>query len=153
MRLEARIPPVLVFLAALAIMRVGVALFPEWTGEATSGTQTLIVVLLVCGGILGAAGVASFMARRTTLHPNHPERASTLVTTGIYRVTRNPMYLGLACLLGAYGAHVRHPAVAVALLFFIGFITRFQIVPEERALKARFGAAYDAYAAHVRRWL
>jgi protein-S-isoprenylcysteine O-methyltransferase Ste14 len=76
-----------------------------------------------------------------------------MVTSGVYRHTRNPMYLGMLCLLGAWAAWLGNAAALLGLPAFVAYMNRFQIAPEERALAQRFGAAFDAYAARVRRWL
>jgi protein-S-isoprenylcysteine O-methyltransferase Ste14 len=75
------------------------------------------------------------------------------VTSGIYRVTRNPMYVGLTLSLCAWGFWLGRPIAALGPLTFVAFIDRLQIVPEERALTARFGQAYADYRRRVRRWL
>jgi protein-S-isoprenylcysteine O-methyltransferase Ste14 len=151
--LEARVPPVVIFLFGLGIIEVGVKCWPLWSGTPSLASKVLVGVLLVWGAILGAAGVAQFLQAKTTVHPNHPDRASVLVTGGIYRVTRNPMYLGLATFLAAYGFYRMHPAGLVAVLSYVAVITRLQIVPEERALLARFGPTYEDYKKRVRRWI
>lgn len=151
--MQLRVPPVVIFLIGLGIIEVGQKLWPAWGGAPSTATRALVGVLLVWGAILGAASLAQFTQARTTVHPTHPDRASVLVTGGIFRITRNPMYLGLAVFLVAYSFYRMHPAGIAALAFFIGFITRFQIIPEERALAARFGAAYEEYRKRVRRWI
>jgi protein-S-isoprenylcysteine O-methyltransferase Ste14 len=110
-------------------------------------------LLVTLGAAVGLAGVAAFRRGRTTVDPTRPDRASTLVATGIYRVTRNPMYVALA--LGLAGAAVWFSNIAAMLLVpvFVMGLTRLQIIPEERALRAKFGVGYDDYAAQVRRWL
>jgi protein-S-isoprenylcysteine O-methyltransferase Ste14 len=104
------------------------------------------------GGLVSSAGAREFRRARTTVNPLHPERASAIVTTGIYRFTRNPMYVGIVLVLvGWFLAHGGLSA-AIGIPLFIGYITRFQILPEERVLAAKFGDAYSAYVARVRRW-
>ncbi|MFL6647317.1 MAG: methyltransferase family protein, partial [Sulfurifustaceae bacterium] len=89
----------------------------------------------------------------TTKDPRHPERATALVTGGIYRITRNPMYLGLALVLVGWGIFLSNVLSLLGVVVFLGYLNRFQIVPEERALEARFGEAYRQYKQTVRRWL
>lgn len=72
---------------------------------------------------------------------------------GPYRFTRNPMYLGMVLILLAWCLWLGNAAALLALAAFVGYITRFQIVPEERALAGRFGAAYEDYRRRVRRWV
>ena len=81
------------------------------------------------------------------------ELASSLVTTGVYRVTRNPMYVALTSLLCALAAWLNQPLAIAGPLLFALYLTRFQIIPEERVLTQKFGAAYDDYRRTVRRWL
>jgi protein-S-isoprenylcysteine O-methyltransferase Ste14 len=90
---------------------------------------------------------------RTTTNPLKPANASALVVRGIYRVTRNPMYLGLAALLAAWAIYLSSLAALAVLPLFVLYINRFQIAPEERALRSRFGAEFEAYRARVRRWI
>lgn len=151
--LETRVPPVVVFLLGLGMIEAGWKLWPDWAGAPSTASRALVAVLLLAGAVLGAAGVAQFLQAKTTVHPLHPERASMLVTGGVYRITRNPMYLGLATFLLAYGFYRMHPAGLAGLVFFVAVITRLQILPEERALAARFGRAFDEYRQRVRRWI
>lgn len=111
------------------------------------------VAFLIGGVVVAVAGVVSFRRARTTVNPLNPAAASALVVSGIYRVTRNPMYLGvLACLLGLVVWFGSAPALFVPAMF-VAYIDRLQIVPEEAALRARFGAEFEAYCARVRRWI
>jgi protein-S-isoprenylcysteine O-methyltransferase Ste14 len=105
------------------------------------------------GLIFGVAGVVSFRRARTTINPTKPEAASSLVSSGIYRVTRNPMYVGLSFVLFAWAVLLSSAWALLALLAFVLYIGRFQIAPEERALSKLFGSEYMAYRAKVRRWL
>lgn len=102
---------------------------------------------------LDAIALVHFLRSRTTINPLKPESASALVTGGIYRFTRNPMYLGLATLLLAWAIYLGNLAALTGLPLFILYMKRFQIASEERALEARFGAEYIAYRTRVRRWV
>jgi protein-S-isoprenylcysteine O-methyltransferase Ste14 len=108
---------------------------------------------IVVGIAIVALGFRSFGLAKTTIDPVHVERASSLVTTGIYRVTRNPMYVGLTSVLLGWALRLSDVWTVAGPIFFALYITRFQIVPEERLLGAKFGAAYEDYCARVRRWL
>ncbi len=77
---------------------------------------------------------------------------STLVVTGIYRYTRNPMYLGGLVMLSGLALFLAKLSACFFLLFFVIYLTRFQIMPEEKVLRARFGAEFDDYTRRVRRW-
>lgn len=105
------------------------------------------------GAVVAIAGVIEFRRARTTVDPMHPGRASALVSSGIYRFTRNPMYLGFALILIGWIVALRClPALPIVAAFVL-YLDRVQIPPEEAALRGCFGAAFDAYASHVRRWL
>ena len=89
----------------------------------------------------------------TTVNPLRPASSRVLVITGLHRLSRNPMYLGHALMLVAWACWLQHPAALVGAPLYMAYVTRYQILPEERALSATFGAAYEAYQARVRRWL
>lgn len=105
------------------------------------------------GVLLDAIALLHFFRRRTTVNPLKPASATALVTGGIYRFSRNPMYLGLATLLLAWAFYLGNLAALAGVALFVLYMNRFQIAPEERALEARFGAEYIAYRTRVRRWL
>jgi protein-S-isoprenylcysteine O-methyltransferase Ste14 len=150
--LENRIPPPLVALTMALAMWASMPSAPV----SEAGSKPIIAIALVlaaCGGLLAASGFQAFGRAKTTINPTKIEEASSLVITGIYGYTRNPMYLGLAALLFAWAIYLANPWAALGPIAFILFITRFQIIPEERVLKAKFGKGYTAYQEKVRRWL
>jgi protein-S-isoprenylcysteine O-methyltransferase Ste14 len=114
---------------------------------------TTIGILAAAGAAFDLAGLLAFLALRTTINPLKPERSSALATRGVYRVTRNPMYVGMAFLLLAWAIYLSALLPLAGPVAFVLYITRFQILPEERILRAMFGEKYAAYAARVRRWL
>lgn len=150
--LEHRIPPPVV----LAAFAAGAVLW-AWRWPAASvrlGGREVMAGLLVAAGIgVIAAGILQFRRSRTTVNPLKPEAASALVDGGVFGWTRNPMYLGMALGLAAVAIWLGNAGGAILLVGFVAYITRFQIAPEERALRANFGEAFDAYAARVRRWI
>ncbi len=83
----------------------------------------------------------------------HPQKATVLVVEGIFRFTRNPMYLGLALLLGSWACLLENMIAALFLPLFILYMTHFQIRPEERELLVIFGNPYREYLENVHRWL
>jgi protein-S-isoprenylcysteine O-methyltransferase Ste14 len=99
------------------------------------------------------AGLAAFRRARTTVNPLQPDRASALVSAGIYRYTRNPMYLALAMALLAWGLWLGHAVAPCGVAIFVAWMNRYQIAPEERALAGLFGAEFERYRREVRRWL
>ena len=82
-----------------------------------------------------------------------PQAASSLVIVGVYKLTRNPMYLGLSLVLLGWAVFLWSAWALLGPIVFIAYISRFQIAPEERVLATLFGAEYSAYKAKVRRWL
>lgn len=113
----------------------------------------MAVLLALAGLALDVSGLIAFHRAKTTLNPRSPERSTSIVRSGPYRFTRNPMYLGLALMLLGLCAYLANPATVVAVAVFIVYITRFQIIPEERLLHAKFGESYAQYKRSVRRWL
>jgi len=103
--------------------------------------------------VFDLAGLYAFRRARTSINPLHPARASALVVTGIYRVTRNPMYVGLLLLLVAWAVYLSSLWLLAGPLVFILYMNRFQIGVEERVLFERFPEEYAAYCSRVRRWL
>lgn len=150
--LELRVPPPLV--GAL----IGLAM---WASAAQSGlaglngSPSLVIALLLVllGAVTSLAGVVSFRRARTTVNPLKPEKTSSLVCSGIYRLTRNPMYLGFVLVLIGWAVVLGSAFTLVGPLLFAAYITRFQILPEERVLTGLFGDEFKAYRARVRRWL
>ena len=113
----------------------------------------IITLLLLSGVGVPLSGVMQFARANTTIHPTSPEKTSTLVTSGIYGYTRNPMYLGLVLLLSAWGCYLGSLLSFLWLPIFIVYINKFQILPEERTLNTLFGVEFDRYCVRVRRWL
>ena len=151
-KLENRIPPPLVLLF------VGVAMWV--TARATprlilppSVHLAASAAVAALGLAFAALGVAAFRRARTTINPVDIDAASSLVVTGIFKLSRNPMYVGMTTLLLAWALYLRAPWAAIGPPAFALFIRRFQILPEERVMQAKFGAAYDDYRRRVGRWL
>jgi len=150
--LEHRIPPPLLTLViggamAAVLLGQGPAMLPQ------AYRWGLVAVFSIAGALFGFPAFREFAKARTTINPVAIDQASSLVTSGIYRVTRNPMYLALALLLCAWAFWLARPLAALGPVAFVLFMNRFQIAPEERALTAKFGNAYRDYQRTVRRWL
>lgn len=150
--LELKIPPPLVALIIAVTMWIARNVAP--TLELSPATRIVAAgVVAVIGGYFSIAGTIAFRRARTTVNPLKPERASSLVTSGVYRITRNPMYVALALLLVAWGFYLSAPALLAGSALFVLYVTRFQIQPEERVLRRMFGNEYTSYTQRVRRWL
>lgn len=150
--LELKIPPPVVALAcaglawAIAHFTPGlVFLFPA---------RVWIAAALVVAGIsLDLSGLLAFRKARTTISPLAPGKSTAIVNSGPYAFTRNPMYLGMASVLLGYCVYLANPPSVLAVAAFCAYITRFQVIPEERLLLGKFGEAYSRYKDAVRRWI
>jgi protein-S-isoprenylcysteine O-methyltransferase Ste14 len=150
--LELKIPPPLV--ALLLALALYAALGPTAAAQAPGPVRwSLIGALVGLGAAFDLSAVWVFHRAKTTVNPLKPATASTLVSGGVYRITRNPMYVGMALLLSAWAVALASPWAVGGPLVFVLYLTRFQIRPEERVLLARFGPAYADYCRRVRRWL
>lgn len=150
--LDARIPPPVIELAAALLMWGAARAWPGLRMDLPGRTQVAVAVALA-GIAMAIAGIVEFRRARTTVNPLRPERSSALVDSGAYRFTRNPMYLGMAIVLAGWAIWLGSAPALLVLPFFVAYLTRFQILAEERALQARFGDAFRAYRRRVRRWL
>jgi len=150
--LELKIPPPVVFFAFAGVMWLLSIAFPGASFELPA-RKTVALAVAAAGGLFAGASILSFLRARTTLHPDKPMRTTKLVVTGVYSITRNPMYLSLLLLLIGWAVYLANCAAALPIPFFVAYLNRFQIMPEERALASLFGGEYEAYAKRVRRWL
>jgi len=149
--LKLRVPPLLVFaIVALAIILSGK--FAHFWSIPLWPRYLLALVLSSVGIFVAVAGVLEFRRARTTLHPMHPDHVSTLVTTGIFGRSRNPMYLGMLLVLAGLAALVAQPIGISLLPAFVIYLNRYQISAEEEAIAAHFGNSYQDYCRRVRRW-
>jgi len=105
------------------------------------------------GVTVALLGVASFRRARTTVNPLQPTATSHLVMFGIYRRTRNPMYLGMLFVLLGWGVFLANALGLGLATLFIPLMNRLQIGPEERILATIFGRHFTTYQSNVRRWL
>jgi len=112
----------------------------------------LAAVLVPVGFVTGLLGVMTFLKAKTTIDPTKP-RASSLVTWGVYAISRNPMYVGGLIMLLGWAFFLSNALAFVFLPLYVVYINHFQIAPEERALTSLFGETYVAYQARARRWL
>lgn len=152
MNLELRVPP----LAVLLIAGVLMGLSALWTPPLAWSPAIRILsgaTIAAIGILIAIFGVVAFRRARTTVNPMRPDGASSLVASGIYNYTRNPMYLGMLLVLIGWAAYLARPWALAVLPVFVIYMNRFQIGPEERVLEGIFGAEFDAYRSRVRRWM
>ncbi|MBI3283645.1 MAG: isoprenylcysteine carboxylmethyltransferase family protein [Burkholderiales bacterium] len=144
-------PPAVVALIA-ALMWGSAALLPAGQFQFAGQARLALGLALAAAGLMAVAAL-TFMHARTTINPLRPEKASHLITSGIYRYSRNPIYLADLLLLCALVLWLGKLWNLAYLPVFVAWIQHFQILPEERALRRLFGASYRDYCARVRRWL
>ena len=150
--LELKVPPlVLVLLLAVAMWFVAMQL-PS-LAFTLPGRHGLAATISGVGIFFILAGAYEFQKAKTTLNPTTPAATSSVVASGIYRVSRNPMYVGFLLALTGWAIFLSHPLPFLLLPAFVAYMNRFQISPEERVLSAKFGDEYDTYKQSVRRWL
>ncbi len=150
--MQAKIPPPIVA-AIVAVVMYGVSRSPGALAFDTGLNGWIGGALMALGAFIAWLGIAQFRRHRTTVNPLDPAKASSLVTTGIYRVTRNPMYLGILVALLGIGVLLGSGGALVVALLFVPLITALQIRAEETAMRELFGDDFEDYAAAVRRWL
>jgi protein-S-isoprenylcysteine O-methyltransferase Ste14 len=146
------LPPPAVVGFGFLLLYAGAELVPE-LNIALPGQVALALMFLIAGLAIGGHALFRFVLARTTFNPTTPDKAKVLVTDGLYRVSRNPMYVADVLLLLAFGAYLGTATVFVVVPAFVWYLTKFQIKPEEEHLTRLFGQAYLDYCARVRRWL
>jgi len=124
-----------------------------WAGVQIPGKEWVELVILIAGFALIIAGASTFISAKTTVNPMTPELATSIVSSGIYKLSRNPIYLGLFIMLVAWVIFLGNILPVLLLPLFILCMNRFQIIPEENALLEKFRDEYAAYLKSVRRWL
>ena len=151
-RLELKVPPLALVLLAGGSMWLIARAAPAFE-FAFPARLICAVGAIVIGLAIAGVGIVSFRRAKTTVNPMKPESSSALVVTGIYRLTRNPMYLGFLWILLGWGIFLSNMLAFLVLPGFVLYMNRFQIEPEERALTRLFGQTFVTYSAHVRRWI
>jgi protein-S-isoprenylcysteine O-methyltransferase Ste14 len=150
--LELKVPPV-PLAAAFAAAMFGLSVLWPVATFALPGRTGIALALAVVGLAIALSGVAAFRAHRTTVNPLTPSASSVVVSSGVYRFSRNPMYLGLLLALAGWAVYLSNAVAALLVPAFVVYMNRFQIEPEERALLAKFGPPFAQYMAAVRRWV
>ncbi len=149
--MELKIPPAVVFLIFAGLMYL-LATFLPFGYFDFFGRYYLIIFLLAFAGIVAVIALFQFFRLRTTINPATPSKTSKLVENGIFAYSRNPMYLALLVLLLALGIWLGNAFNTLLAAGFVGYMNRFQIIPEETVLLKLFGKEYKQYCVNVRRW-
>lgn len=145
-------PPVALVISTAVLMRFGAWALPEW-GFEFPGRPYVAGGISLAGALICILGVGVFRRAKTTVNPMKPECASSLVSSGIYRRTRNPMYLGFLLILLGWAVYLSNAFAFACTAGFCLYLDRFQIRPEEQALESRFGQDFNDYKSRVRRWI
>ncbi len=150
--LELKVPPLALAFASALAMWVAATLAPTLAIELPANE---LIAALVAGLGAGLVLVAGMWFRRagTTVNPTRPQATTSVVNSGIYRISRNPMYLGFLLALVGWAVFLAHALPFLFLPAYVGYMNRFQIAAEERMLAEKFGRDYEAYRRSVRRWL
>ncbi len=117
------------------------------------GQRLLAAALIFAGLMLVIQSLKGFLKADTTFDPTELDAATTLVTDGLFRYSRNPIYLGMALILAGLGLAWGTIWIIPGIPAFCAILTRTQILPEERALEKIFGGEYLDYKRRVRRWI
>lgn len=152
MKLELRIPPLIMVGIFAGTMKLAAAALPRLSLDST------LAAVCSLGLIIGAVGfcilgVVEFKKNKTTVDPRFPDKSSSLVKSGVYSVSRNPMYVGFAMTLLSLVVYLQSPLLVVGVVLFVFYMNKYQIKPEERALETHFGDEFTDYKKQVRRWL
>ena len=150
--LELRIPPDVVWVVVAGLMWLASRVNAGF-GAAEPLRRPLALILMAIGVGFIIAGRIALSRAGTTWHPTEPGRTKVLVTSGVYRFSRNPTYLGMQIVLLGWAMVLASPAAIVVSALFVAYITRFQIRPEELVLSVSFGQDYRDYSKRVRRWI
>ena len=150
-KLKLKVPPAVVFIICAGLIWSIDHLFPSPLN--ISANSLVVRPLLGLGVLLGISSVIQFSVQSTTVNPHKPDHASSIVKSGVYRISRNPMYLSMLIILVAAVLKIGHPAGFIVLPFYIWYMNRFQIRPEEAAMEEKFGEEYLKYKRRVRRWI
>ena len=145
-----KIPPPIVTLISGLTIYFSRNLFPNHN---SLFLDVFSILFLICGIIIIRTAFLSFKNYQTTINPLNLTKTSTLVNTGIFKYTRNPMYLGMALLLLSITLKFNLYGGLIVIVLFISFITKFQIIPEEKAMEKLFGQEFKNYKKTTRRWL
>ena len=148
--METKIPPPIVTLVFGLSIYFSRGMFPAV--EAWHSFY-LGIFLFFLGFFILISAVKLFRNDKTTVNPLSPEQATKLVTNGIFKHSRNPMYLGMAVILASVAVFFNIIGGIIFMALFCLYITKFQIIPEEKAMKELFAQDFEQYMQATRRWI
>ena len=147
--LNTKIPPPIITLLSIVI----IYLFESKIEYSQLHLKAVGMIFLILGLTLIFLAVLKFIKTKTTVDPTRPEKTSNLVISGVYKLTRNPMYLGMLFLIIAYAIYNNSIFGCIVVPIFIFYINKFQIEPEEIEMRKKFGESFENYCKKVNRWL
>lgn len=150
--MKLKVPPVIV-VAFTAFMMWLIADYLSLDILEFTAPKWIIILTSIFGFLCIVLGIIQFTIKKTTVNPHKPEETTSIVSSGIYRVSRNPMYLGMLIFLIFYGLFLGDGLVFLMLPIFIWYMNSFQIKPEEEMMIQLFGEEYVEYKMKVRRWV
>jgi len=142
-------PPIVTLICGIAIY-LSKSFFDQFF---IYSNNRISLFFLILGLVVFLSAVKSFRRHKTTVNPLEPRQASSLVTSGIFKFSRNPMYLGMLIILLSISFKFNLIGGMFTSLFFYIFITKFQILPEEAAMNDLFGDEFINYSKKTRRWI
>ena len=148
--METKIPPPVVTLIFGFAIYLSRKIFPEIEIQYASFFG---MFLLLLGFFILISAVKLFRNDKTTVNPLSPEQATKLVTNGIFKLSRNPMYLGMAVILASVAVFFNIIGGIIFMALFCLYITKFQIIPEEKAMNELFAQDFERYMQATRRWI
>lgn len=149
--LELKIPPLVLMTLVALLMWLAAGSVPLVI-ITFAGQLAVALILAIAGVQLAISATRTFYDRQTTVNPLTPDESSSLITDGVFKLSRNPIYLGMTLMLAGLAVWLGALTSILGVPFFVVYMTRLQIIPEERSLQAQFGEAYSAYCQQTRRW-
>ena len=148
--MKTKIPPPIIALMCIAINYLSTHFVNPFKFP---NIEIIGVFILLAGLVTAFLGYLLFKKYKTTVNPINPEETTILVTTGIFSISRNPMYLGLFFVICSTVLFFGSWFGIIILMFFVWYINKFQIIPEEETMEKKFGNKYNEYKKNVRRWI
>ncbi|WP_394750653.1 methyltransferase family protein [Spongiimicrobium salis] len=149
--MKLKVPPVFV-ISIFGLLMYLVAKFLPVGDFQFTGQRYLIMALCIGVFLILISALFGFYKAKTSIDPREPSKASELVTGGVYKYSRNPMYLAMLLVLLAWGLWLGNAFNTILAAGFVSYMNAFQIMPEEKALTNKFGKSYIQYTKSVRRW-
>jgi protein-S-isoprenylcysteine O-methyltransferase Ste14 len=150
--LKLKIPPPIVFFIAAACMWIIASITPNLSYHFPF-QKIIAMILSIIGGVFGVSGILTFVFSRTTINSVRIDAVSSLVSSGVYSITRNPMYLALLFVLLGWACILSNIPALIVIPMYVLYMNYFQIIPEEIILESKYGNKFVQYKTKVRRWL